>query len=122
MDQPPLEPVEEQRRHPVDGGQSGRDYDTEQHRPKWTALRFLFIVTLRKPQLVIRLPFIREPRKLPIVLSAEEVTFADTGTDYLESHAGGVGARAETQRGLDAPAHWMAGLKSATALGGGLDH
>jgi hypothetical protein len=34
-----------------------------------TALRFLFIVTLRKPQVVIRLPFIREPRKLPIVLS-----------------------------------------------------
>jgi len=30
-------------------------------------------VTLRKPQVVIRLPFIREPRKLPIVLSPEEV-------------------------------------------------
>ena len=38
-----------------------------------SALRFLFIVTLRKPQVVIRLPFIREPRKLPIVLSPEEV-------------------------------------------------
>jgi integrase len=38
-----------------------------------TALRFLFIVTLRKPQVVIRLPFIRVPRKLPIVLSPEEV-------------------------------------------------
>jgi integrase len=38
-----------------------------------TALRFLFIVTLRKPQVVIRLPFIREPRKLPIVLSPQEV-------------------------------------------------
>jgi integrase/recombinase XerD len=38
-----------------------------------TALRFLFIVTLRKPQIVIRLPFIREPWKLPIVLSPEEV-------------------------------------------------
>ena len=38
-----------------------------------TALRFLFIVTLRKPQVVSRLPFIREPRKLPIVLSPEEV-------------------------------------------------
>jgi hypothetical protein len=33
-----------------------------------TALRFFFIVTLRKPQVVIRLPFIREQRKLPIVL------------------------------------------------------
>jgi site-specific recombinase XerD len=38
-----------------------------------TALRFLFVVTLRKPQVVIRLPFIREPRKLPIVLSPKEV-------------------------------------------------
>src|SRR5215831_574736 len=38
-----------------------------------TALRFLFIVTLRKPQVVARLPFIREPRKLPVVLSPEEV-------------------------------------------------
>jgi integrase/recombinase XerD len=38
-----------------------------------TALRFFFIVTLRKPQVVVRLPFIREPRKLPIVLSPEEV-------------------------------------------------
>jgi hypothetical protein len=38
-----------------------------------TALRFLFIVTLRKPQIVSRLPFIREPPKLPIILSPEEV-------------------------------------------------
>ena len=38
-----------------------------------TALRFLFTVTLRQPQLVARLPFIREPRKLPVVLSPEEV-------------------------------------------------
>jgi integrase/recombinase XerD len=38
-----------------------------------TALRFLFLVTLRKPQVVARLPFIREPRKLPVVLSPEEV-------------------------------------------------
>jgi site-specific recombinase XerD len=38
-----------------------------------TALRFLFMVTLRKPQVVVRLPFIREPRKLPVVLSPTEV-------------------------------------------------
>src|SRR5258707_6916657 len=38
-----------------------------------TALRFLFRVTLRRPQVVTRLPFIREPRKLPVVLSPEEV-------------------------------------------------
>jgi site-specific recombinase XerD len=38
-----------------------------------TALRFFFGVTLRRPQVVARLPFIREPRKLPVVLSPEEV-------------------------------------------------
>jgi integrase/recombinase XerD len=38
-----------------------------------TALRFLFTVTLRKPEVVARLPFIREPRRLPVVLSPEEV-------------------------------------------------
>jgi integrase/recombinase XerD len=38
-----------------------------------TALRFLFTVTLRKPGVVARLPFIREPRRLPVVLSPEEV-------------------------------------------------
>jgi integrase/recombinase XerD len=38
-----------------------------------TALRFLFTVTLRRPEAVARLPFIREPRRLPIVLSPEEV-------------------------------------------------
>jgi site-specific recombinase XerD len=38
-----------------------------------TALRFLFTVTLRKPDVVARLPFIREPRRLPLVLSPEEV-------------------------------------------------
>jgi len=38
-----------------------------------TALRFLFMVTLRKPGVVIHLPFVREPRRLPLVLSPEEV-------------------------------------------------
>jgi integrase/recombinase XerD len=38
-----------------------------------TALRFLFTVTLRKPYVVARLPFVREPRRLPVVLSPEEV-------------------------------------------------
>lgn len=38
-----------------------------------TALRFLFMVTLRKPDVVMRLPFVRKPRKLPVVLSPQEV-------------------------------------------------
>src|SRR5260370_4617111 len=38
-----------------------------------TALRFLFMVTLRKPELVAYLPFVREPRRPPVVLSPEEV-------------------------------------------------
>jgi integrase/recombinase XerD len=38
-----------------------------------TALRFLFMVTLRKPELVAYLPFVREPRRLPVVLSPDEV-------------------------------------------------
>jgi site-specific recombinase XerD len=38
-----------------------------------TALRFLFGVTLERPEITERLPFVREPRKLPVVLSPEEV-------------------------------------------------
>jgi integrase/recombinase XerD len=38
-----------------------------------TALRFLFMVTLRQPDVVIHVPFVREPRRLPVVLSPEEV-------------------------------------------------
>jgi site-specific recombinase XerD len=38
-----------------------------------TALRFLFTVTLRRPDVVAYLPFVREPRRLPVVLSPEEV-------------------------------------------------
>jgi integrase len=64
-----------------------------------TALRFLFTVTLRKPDVVARLPFIREPRKLPIVLSPEEVAHlldAAPGLEYKAalSVAYGAGLRA----------------------------
>jgi integrase/recombinase XerD len=38
-----------------------------------TALRFLFSVTLDRPEVARRLTFVHEPRKLPIVLSPEEV-------------------------------------------------
>ena len=38
-----------------------------------TALRFFFRVTLKRHEIVEHTPFIREPRKLPVVLSPEEV-------------------------------------------------
>jgi integrase/recombinase XerD len=37
------------------------------------ALRFLFLVTLRKPAIVLDMPFVREPRPLPVLLSPQEV-------------------------------------------------
>jgi hypothetical protein len=38
------------------------------------ALRFLFVKTLRRPYLLDEIPFPKPPRKLPTVLSPEEVT------------------------------------------------
>jgi integrase/recombinase XerD len=38
-----------------------------------TALRFFFDVTLDRPDIAKHLSFVYEPRKLPIVLSPEEV-------------------------------------------------
>jgi site-specific recombinase XerD len=38
-----------------------------------TALRFLFDVTLDRPDIAKRLSFVYEPRKVPVVLSPEEV-------------------------------------------------
>ncbi len=38
-----------------------------------TALRFFFAVTLGRSEATDRMPFVREPRKLPVVLSPEEV-------------------------------------------------
>jgi site-specific recombinase XerD len=41
--------------------------------PSVTALRFFFTVTLDRPEMARHLTFVREPRKLPAVLSPEEV-------------------------------------------------
>lgn len=38
-----------------------------------TALRFFFAVTLKRSEITQRIPFVREPRKLPVVLSPEKV-------------------------------------------------
>jgi integrase/recombinase XerD len=62
-----------------------------------TALRFLFMVTLRKPEAVAHLPFVRKPRKLPVVLSPEEVCRfleAAPGLKAALSVAYGAGLRA----------------------------
>jgi site-specific recombinase XerD len=39
-----------------------------------TALRFFFGVTLQRPEALTKMSSVREPRKLPVVLSLEEVT------------------------------------------------
>src|ERR671925_1439625 len=63
--------VEDVRRFQLHLVASGAGVPTTNH--ALTALRFFFTVTLRKPAVVVDLPFIREPRKLPVVLSPEEV-------------------------------------------------
>ena len=62
---------EDTRRYQLHLVSSGAGVPTINH--TLTALRFLFMVTLRKPDVVIHLPFVREPRRLPVVLSPEEV-------------------------------------------------
>jgi integrase/recombinase XerD len=63
---------EDVRRYQLHLVSSGAGAPTINH--SLTALRFLFMVTLRKPDVVMRLPFVRKPRKLPVVLSPEEVS------------------------------------------------
>lgn len=40
---------------------------------KITALRFFFSVTVGRPEVTAKMSFVREPRRLPVVLSVEEV-------------------------------------------------
>jgi site-specific recombinase XerD len=62
---------EDVRRYQLHLVSSGAGVPTINH--ALTALRFLFMVTLRKHDVVAELPFIREPRRLPVVLSPQEV-------------------------------------------------
>src|SRR6185369_15364134 len=64
-----------------------------------TALRFFFTVMLAHGEVTGRMPFVREPRKLPVVLSPEEVARflqAASGLKYRAalSVAYGAGLRA----------------------------
>jgi integrase/recombinase XerD len=63
--------TEDLRRYQLHLASSGVSVPTINH--SLTALRFLFMVTLRQPDVVIHVPFVREPRRLPVVLSPEEV-------------------------------------------------
>jgi integrase/recombinase XerD len=59
------------------------------------ALRFFFTVTLDRPDLARRLTVVREPRRLPAVLSVEEVTLlfeAAPGPKYKAAFASAYGA------------------------------
>jgi integrase/recombinase XerD len=60
-----------------------------------SALRFLFSVTLERPDLARRLTVVRQPRKLPLVLSAAEVALlleAAPGPKYKAALATAYGA------------------------------
>ena len=60
-----------------------------------SALRFLFTVTLDRPDLARRLTVVRQPRRLPVVLSVEEVTLllqAAPGPKYKAAFATAYGA------------------------------
>ena len=60
-----------------------------------SALRFLFSVTLDRPDLAHRLTVVRQPRKLPLVLSAQEVALlleAAPGPKYKAALATAYGA------------------------------
>jgi integrase/recombinase XerD len=52
-----------------------------------TALRFFFTVTLGRSRVTERMPFVREPRKLPVVLSPEEVARLLEATPGLKYRA-----------------------------------
>jgi site-specific recombinase XerD len=63
--------LEDVRRYQLHLATSGTSATVINH--SLTALRFLFTVTLRRPDVVADLAFVREPRKLPVVLAPEEV-------------------------------------------------
>src|SRR6202043_225766 len=60
-----------------------------------SALRFFFTVTLDRPDLARRLTVVRQPRRLPAVLSVEEITLllqASPGPKYKAAFATAYGA------------------------------
>jgi site-specific recombinase XerD len=62
---------EDVRRFQLDRAHSGADTSTLNHTA--SALRFFFRITLKQPAIIEHTQFVRQPRKLPVVLSPEEV-------------------------------------------------
>ncbi len=122
--------AEDLRRYRLHLVESGVGAPTINH--SLTALRFLFLVTLRKPAIVLDMPFVREPRRLPVVLSPQEVARL-LDAEYLDrrrarrpfpgrSHRGALAfeqvSRVQADRSSDAPSGWLpqfAALRSCFA-------
>src|ERR1700753_3151955 len=68
------------------------------------ALRFLYGVTLRQADLPERIPYARTPRKLPVVLGADEMVCFLEAVPSLQAHTGLTSA-------------YAAGLRAAEAAG-----
>jgi len=83
------------------------------------ALRFFFTVTLDRPDLARRLTVVREPRRLPAVLSVEEVTLLlqAAGPKYKAALATayGAGLRVSEVVALKAPSACCCGSSRAAA-------
>ena len=68
---PDVATFEDVRRFQLHRAESGADTSTLNHTA--SALRFFFRITLKQPAIIEHTQFIREPRKLPVVLSPDEV-------------------------------------------------
>lgn len=76
------------------GTEQIREYQTylaETKKASWTkynqtvcALRFLYNITLSRPQMIEHIPFPRQERKLPVVLSRKELEQFFNAVDYLK--------------------------------------
>ena len=68
---PDMATFEDVRRFQLHLAESGADTSTLNHAA--SALRFFFRITLKQPAIIEHTQFVRQPRKLPVVLSPKEV-------------------------------------------------
>ena len=89
-----------------------------------TALRFLFQVTLHRPEVMQQIPFVPEPHKLPVVLSPDEVARLLEAAPNLKSKAAlsvayGAGLRASEvvtlKVAISTPPAWSSASSRARA-------